>query len=144
MAEFFKKIGQGVSTASKNVKESIDISRKRLEIKKQINDGKEKEDKIKLSIGNNVYNAYKKDLRPDLFTELCKEIDDMEVQIKRLESELLELDGIKLCENCRNKIPLDAVFCSKCGEKQNAVFGTSVTDIKTDNVTTDEDNMISL
>lgn len=144
MAEFFKKIGQGVSAASKNVKESIDISRKKSELKKQINDGNGKIEQIKLSVGNCVYNAYKKEIRPDSFTELCKEIDNIEIQIKKLEMQLFELDGIKLCEKCGTKIPLDAVFCSKCGEKQNGAFDGDVVGTENTDSASNEDNMISL
>lgn len=141
MAEFFKKIGQGVSVATKNVKESIDISKKRCEIKKQMNEADDKIEKLKLSIGESVYERYKNGTGNDSCIELCKEIDSTKAQMIKLEAQLLELDGIKLCEKCGTKIPLDAVFCSKCGERQYSAFDT---DVKSDSENSQEDNMISL
>lgn len=141
MAEFFKKIGQGVSVAAKNVKESVDISKKRCEIKKQMNEADDKIKKLKLSIGENVYDRYKNGTGSDSCIELCKEIDSTKAQISKLEAQLLELDGIKLCEKCGTKIPLDAVFCSRCGERQHSVFDT---DANPDSEDSQEDNMISL
>lgn len=141
MAEFFKKIGHGVSVASKNIKESVDISKKRSELRRQISECNEKTQKIKLSIGDRVYTAYKNDVRAESNAELCRELDGIASELKSLEAQLLELDGIKLCEKCGTKIALDAVFCSACGERQIARFDTDANDFKTDN---DEDNMISL
>ncbi len=142
MAEIFKKIGHGVSVASKNVKDSIDISKKRSEIKKQINEGTMKIEEMKLSIGERVYDAYKKNARAESTVDTCKEIDGIYLQLRSLESQLLEIDGIKLCEKCGAKIPLDAVFCSRCGERQIASFGNDNT--VQDSHSDDEDNMISL
>lgn len=142
MADFFKKIGHGFSVASKNMKESIDISKKRSEIKKQISDGNDRIEKIKLSIGERVYDAYKNEARTESNIELCKEIDAIYLQLKTLEAQVLELDGIKLCEKCGVRIPLDAVFCSKCGARQTASFDVDVD--KTQVTHTDEDGMISL
>lgn len=140
MADFFKKIGDGFSKAANNVKDSVDTSRKRGELKKQISDAKNNIKSIELAMGEAIYNAYKNGARPESFTENCKEIDNLQVEIKVLNAKLLELDGIKLCEKCGAEIPVDSAFCSKCGARQLGIFD----DATAENNISDDDNLISL
>ena len=139
MAEFFKKISDGVSKAANNVKDSVETAKKRANLKKQISDAKNKIKSIELEMGEAIYNAYKNGSRPESFSENCKEIDSLLVEMKIVEAKLLEFDGIRLCEKCSAQIPVDSVFCSKCGERQSRVF-----DDDSDDISDDEDNMISL
>ena len=140
MADFFKKIGDGFSKAANNVKDTVETSRKRGELKKQISDAKNNIKSIELSMGEAIYKAYKNDGRPDSFAESCKEIDNLQIEIKVLRAKLLELDGIKLCEKCGAEITADSVFCSKCGVRQVGIFD----DVTDDDNISDDDNMISL
>lgn len=143
MAEFFKKISDGVSKAANNVKESVETSKQRAKLKKQISDAKNKIKSIELEMGEAIYNAYKNGSRLESFSENCKEIDSLLVNIKILEAKLLELDGIRLCEKCSAQIPVDAVFCSKCGVRQTRMFDDD-DDVIVEDDSDDEDNMISL
>ena len=142
MAEFFKKISDGVSKAANNVKDSVETAKKRAKLKKQISDAKNKIKSIELEMGEAIYNAYKNGSRPESFSENCKEIDSLLVEIKIVEAKLLELDGIRLCEKCSAQIPVDSVFCSKCGVRQTRMFDDD--DVIAEDNSDDEDNMISL
>ena len=140
MADFFKKIGDGFTKAANNVKDSVETSRKRGDLKKQISDAKNNIKSIELAMGEAIYNAYKNGGRPESFSDNCKEIDNLQVEIKVLRAKLLELDGIKICEKCGAEITADSAFCSRCGARQTGIFK----DETEDDDFSDDDNMISL
>ena len=140
MADFFKKIGDGFTKAANSVKDTVETSRKRGDLKKQISDAKNNIKSIEIAMGEAIYNAYKNGDRPESFADSCKEIDNLKVEIKVLRAKLLELDGIKSCEKCGAEITADSAFCSICGARQTGIFK----DETEDDDFSDDDNMISL
>ncbi len=145
MADFLKKLGQGISTTSKNVRESVDTSRKKSALKRQINKAEDRIRVIKLSIGDAVYAAYDMDKAAPSFADVCKEIDGLKDEISGYEVQIMALDGFKICDSCGEKIPVESVFCSKCGSRQpERVEVVDADDIDSDSSSNDEDNMISL
>ena len=126
MADFFKKIGDGFTKAANNVKDTVETSRKRGDLKKQISDAKNNIKSIEIAMGEAIYNAYKNGGRPESFADNCKEIDNLQVEIKVLRAKLLELDGIKILGNGELTKALTVkatVFSATAKEKIEAAGG---------------------
>lgn len=51
------------------------------------------------------------------FAGYVDEVKKLAEQKKLLEQNKLAAQGLRLCESCRQTIPLDSVFCNKCGAK---------------------------
>ncbi len=145
MGDFFKKVGDGISTTSKNIKTSVDISRKKSAIRKHIQDIEGKIKKLKLSVGEKMYGIYKGEFEADSFDEVFREIDELYIEIEIEENKILELDGIKICPKCGSKIAVDSVFCPKCGFRQEAeIVVEEPIEAQAEQVTSDDDNTIRL
>lgn len=118
MAEFFKKIGKGISDTSKNVKESVENSRRKSDLRRQIASANNKIEQLKLDMGEMLYKAYLNDREPDDVTQLCRQIDELKVAAEKYKTAILAIDGIKKCDSCGREINSDSVFCSHCGARQ--------------------------
>lgn len=118
MAEIFKKIGKGISDTSKNVKESVENSRRKSDLRRQIAAANNKIEQLKLDMGEMLYNAYLSDGEPDDVTQLCRQIDELKVAAEKYKTAILAIDGIKKCDSCGREINSDSVFCSHCGARQ--------------------------
>ena len=106
MADFFKKIGKGISDTSKNVKESVENSRRKSDLRQRITAANNKIEQIKITMGDKLYNAYVNDT------------DELRASAEKCKADILAIDGIKKCDNCGLEINADAAFCSHCGAKQ--------------------------
>ena len=118
MADFFKKIGKGISDTSKNVKESVENSRRKSDLRQRITAANNKIEQIKITMGEKLYNAYVNDTDAEDCTELCRRIDELRASAEKCKADILAIDGIKKCDNCGLEINADAAFCSHCGAKQ--------------------------
>lgn len=144
MAEFFKKIGKGISDTSKNVKESVENSRRKSDLRRQITSANNKIEQIKLSMGEMLYNAYLNDVAPDDCTELCRQIDELKVAEKKYKAAILAIDGIKKCDACGREINSSSVFCSHCGARQFKYEEPDENDASTEQPETDERSYVDV
>lgn len=118
MADFFKKLGQGISDTSKNISKSMADSKEKSSLRKKISEATSKISQAKIIIGNKIYEAYKNNSDIENFDEICREIDALYININTYNAELLKIEGFKICSKCSEKISADALFCPCCGTKQ--------------------------
>ncbi len=67
-------------------------------------------------IGKLYYELYKNDSHEKL-VPLCNVVDESYRIIGLCEKQVLLLQGVQLCQNCKAHISLDSLFCNKCGAK---------------------------
>lgn len=57
----------------------------------------------------------------DEFADLTRQAITLESEIAELEAQILEQRGTKKCVSCGEQIPLESLFCPKCGAAQPKV-----------------------
>ena len=110
---FFNDIGKKTTeTTSKIAKEA--------KLKLKINENKGKIKELYETIGKQIYENHVKELKndDDIIKENCSKIDELSSEIEAARKEILTLNHKKLYKKCFAEIEDNAVFCSKCGEKQ--------------------------
>ena len=112
--EFFSDLGRKTSeTTGKIARET--------KLKMKINENKGKITDIYEEIGKKVYEKHVReeniDIKADLEEE-CKKLDELSKEIEEARIEILKLNQKKLCSKCSAEIENGALFCPKCGEKQ--------------------------
>ena len=122
VTEISKKAGK-VATDTYNT--VADKSGKLLEEAKarmSISDMEKEIDKMYESMGVTIYDNYKKGEEVGkVFTKECKKIDKLNKEIEDLNKKILFNRGLRVCENCDETIPTEAIFCPNCGEKQKPI-----------------------
>lgn len=111
---FFSDLGRKTSeTTGKIARET--------KLKMKINENKGKITDIYEEIGKKVYVKHVReeniDIKADLEEE-CKKLDELSKEIEEARIEILKLNQKKLCSKCSAEIENGALFCPKCGEKQ--------------------------
>lgn len=114
---FLNNIGKkGAETTTRIAKEG--------KLRLKINENKSKIKDLYQEIGKKVYEKHIREedinLKEYLQNELAN-LDDLSKEIENARMEILRLNQKKLCNNCFEQIPKNAVFCPKCGEKQAEV-----------------------
>lgn len=127
--EFFNKIGKKASGAYKDAAEKTGKLAKSAKLKIKISEDKSKIKEIYEEIGKKVYQKHtaQEDLCiKETLEEECKKIDEIASEIEEYEKEILELENMKQCENCKQKIEKDAKFCPSCGKEQPEIVEETV------------------
>lgn len=110
------------SDLSKKTTETTGKIARETKLKLKINENKGKIDDIYEEIGKKVYEKHireeKIEIKDDLLEE-CSKIDELAKEIEDARLEILKLNQKKLCSKCSAEIESGAMFCPKCGEKQN-------------------------
>lgn len=91
-------------------------------LKLKINENKGKIEDIYEEIGKKVYEKHIREVNIDINVDLadeCGRIDTLAKEIEDAKLEILKLNQKKLCSKCSAEIENGAMFCPKCGEKQN-------------------------
>ncbi len=69
-------------------------------------------------LGNAVYSMAKADYEnPELIANIIEEIDELIEHLDDNHDKISNIRTYRTCECCDSRNPLDAVFCSKCGNK---------------------------
>ena len=111
---FFNDLGKKTSeTTSKITKEA--------KLKMKISENKNKIKDLYEEIGKNIYEDFTKaeKTNAEAIEEKCKSIDELNKEIENANKEILVLNHKKICEKCNAEMEDTALFCPKCGEKQN-------------------------
>lgn len=111
---FFSDLGKKTTeTTGKIAKET--------KLKIKINENKGKIEEIYEEIGKIVYESHireeKLEIQGDLLQK-CSKIDELAKEIEEARIEILKLNQKRICKKCAAEIEETALFCSKCGEKQ--------------------------
>jgi RNA polymerase subunit RPABC4/transcription elongation factor Spt4 len=113
---FFEKLGEKITSTSKDVaKKTKDIT----DVTKMNSQINTEEDKIKTKygeIGKLYYESFK--ATPDeMFSDLFAAITESRNKIDLLRNSIQAIKGIKKCHNCGAEITNTAQFCNVCGTK---------------------------
>jgi ribosomal protein L40E len=86
-----------------------------------VNSEEDKVNKLYGEIGRKLYASYSagESSAPD-FTAEFEQIDACEKTIKDIRKKIMELKNVKLCQKCGAELAPAAMFCPKCGSKQEA------------------------
>lgn len=109
------------SDLSKKTTETTGKIARETKLKMKINENKGKITDIYEEIGKKVYEKHVREENIEIKTDLeeeCKKIDDLSKEIEEARVEILKLNHKKICSKCSAEIENGALFCPKCGEKQ--------------------------
>ncbi|SDN56099.1 zinc ribbon domain-containing protein [Acetanaerobacterium elongatum] len=113
---FFEKVGETLSSKSKDVakkvKDMADVSR----INSQIFSEEELINNLYRKIGIQYYDI-NKNHGTDAFIKDLQEITKAKQRIVELRKEANSIKGIIICANCGGEVPLNTTFCGSCGAK---------------------------
>ena len=111
---FFNEIGKKTSKTKTKIEREAKLKMKITENKGKIKD-------MYQEIGRKVYENHVREENIELNEYIksdCEEIDKLSKETEEARKEILVLNNKKLCKKCFAEIEKDAMFCSKCGEKQ--------------------------
>lgn len=104
-------------------------------LKIKLNDTEEEIAKLFEEIGLNIYEQYKSGKKIDTgIVKTCKRIDKLYKDIDKMDTKVLYLKNLRVCENCNEAIGVDNKFCPVCGYKQKKIKIKE--EIKNENITT--------
>ena len=119
--EFFNKIGKKASEAyDATAKKTGELARE-AKLRMKINENKSNINDLYKEIGKKVYEKHVREDDVCIKSEIeeeCSKIDALSAEIEESLKSILELKNKKQCIKCHAELDLDAVFCSKCGERQ--------------------------
>lgn len=89
------------------------------ECAKRLNELEQERKKLLLEIGTKYFEDHKDDPAKEMqYAKEMEEIIAMDKEAVIVEMRKLALQGLRKCTACGNMLPLDSMFCNKCGEKQ--------------------------
>lgn len=102
------------TTLSKKSKEVMEITK--LKFRKAQIEGQIKEKYSK--IGEEVYKSFQGEkLNSPLLEKVCKEIEELDDEIKELNMRIIEMNPSPICPKCKAKNQYNAQYCSNCGSR---------------------------
>jgi RNA polymerase subunit RPABC4/transcription elongation factor Spt4 len=119
--EFFNKLGKKASEAYDATAKKTGELAKEAKLRMKMNENKSDINDLYKEIGKKVYEKHVREENIDIRAELeeeCTKIDVLSAEIETCIKSILELKNKKQCVKCQAELERDAVFCSKCGEKQ--------------------------
>ncbi len=118
LESFTRKVTDTAKAAAKKSSELVEVTKLNMSISSE----EDKIEKLYLEIGKTIYESYAKgETTSDLFVEKCKQIDSYNSNIKEMRRKILELKNEKICPECREELDISALYCSKCGAKQEII-----------------------
>ncbi|NMB98242.1 MAG: zinc ribbon domain-containing protein [Clostridiaceae bacterium] len=110
-----KRVGEAAQVAAKKSSDLVEITKLNMSISTE----EDKIEKTYAKIGKEIFAKFNSndEVDPDVI-EFCKEIKTYQDNILNLKAKLMDLKNIKLCIKCEAELDKDALFCPKCGAKQ--------------------------
>jgi len=112
--DFFEKLGETISTKSKDVAKKAKEVAEVVSLNAKISTQEDIINKTYAEIGQKYYEKNKQ----DSFHEFGAEFDTINhamEEIERLKDEIQTIKNTKICPKCKEEVPTDSAFCSKCG-----------------------------
>ena len=122
----FDKVGETINTTADKAKSISELSN----LKKRLQYEEERIEEIFSEIGKKYFEEPVQNKK--LLDSLCEDIVTRQKRIKRMNFELNELKGIKVCEHCGTQIDEKFMFCGVCGAKLPSFIDDKDGDSKTD------------
>lgn len=113
-----KTVTNTYKAATKKSGELIEEAKLRMQIASENDKISEKLEEI----GAIVYEDYKSgESNYTAFEDLCKEIEESEVEVASMNAKILEMKKLKQCSICENVVGRNDKYCSKCGAEQELI-----------------------
>ena len=122
----FDKVGETINTTADKAKSISELGN----LKKRLQYEEERIEEIFSEIGKKYFEEPVQNKK--LLDSLCEDIVTRQKRIKRMNFELNELKGIKVCEHCGTQIDEKFMFCGVCGAKLPSFVDDKDGDSKTD------------
>ena len=117
---FFEKLGEKISSTSKDVakktREIADITR----INMQINGEEDNIKDLYNQIGKKYYEIHPNSNEAE-FETLCNSVTQSLSKINTYKEQIQSIKGVKKCSNCGAEIEDTSIFCGVCGSKTATV-----------------------
>ncbi len=114
--DFFEKLGNTISSTSKDVAKKTKDLTEVAKLNSQISKEESLIEKKFYEIGKTFYKKYGITEDSDLKV-LCAEVKEAYDKIEVYKNQLSVLKGIVLCPRCGSENSIQSSFCSSCGEK---------------------------
>lgn len=101
--------GQGVAKQTKNLAEVTRLNSTISECEKNIS-------QLYFAIGEAYYGRHRDDAEAEEL-EKVNEVKELLEKIRQCREEIKQIKGTVKCPSCGAEVPLEAVFCGKCGNK---------------------------
>ncbi len=109
-----KTLSDTAEVVSKKTKDEVEVQK----IKSQIRGMERSNERDFQDIGKMIYDKFKKgEVIDTAFVELCEAIEGREEAIEESNKLIADLKGLDVCQNCKEHVSADVVFCPKCGTK---------------------------
>lgn len=127
---FFDQLGKKAAETVQGAKDKTAKISNEMKLKSKFSEKKDRISVLYVEIGKEIYSGYTKE--EEKITETvkakCKEISEINEELKNINKELLALKDIKVCSNCGGQVPVSSEFCPKCGAKQVEVVSEAKSD----------------
>ncbi|MDO8685450.1 MAG: zinc ribbon domain-containing protein [Clostridiales bacterium] len=118
-----KKVSEAAQAAAKKSGELVEITKTNI----NINGEEDKIEKKQQQMGKLVYEKFQATGSIDEeFAGLCNEITAHMETVKNLRQKIMEIKNIKSCTGCGAELERTAMFCAKCGTRQEVPEASSV------------------
>lgn len=117
---FFDKLTENIANTGKDVMDKAKELAKVTELNGKISSQESLLDGVFKEIGKMIYDNKDNWASLDL-SEIIGKVDAAKDEIARIQAEIRQVKGIKLCEQCKEEISADVAFCPKCGAKAPVV-----------------------
>jgi hypothetical protein len=115
---FFEKLGNTISSASKEVVKKTKELSDTTKISMKINSEKELMQKNYKAIGEAYYKKYESgEIKDGELKELCDLVRANIEAIENYQVQIQEAKGVRICDKCNAEIQSDVSFCNNCGNK---------------------------
>ncbi len=128
--EFFEKIGNKISSGSKDVAKKAKDMTELAKLNSRIKNYEDMIKEIQLQIGKMYFEANRDNPAPE-FMELFQNVINAQGAIEKCREEICAIKGVRGCVSCGAEIPNNSTFCPACGTKNEIidVTYTAVTDM---------------
>lgn len=114
--EFFNGIGKKISQTGQGVVQKTKDTAEIIKLNGVISDEEKKLNNAYIQIGQLYAVKYQENAEED-FKALVEQVHTSLSEIENLKQQILDIKGVKRCNNCGAEIPVNATFCSGCGAK---------------------------
>lgn len=109
-----KTLSDTAEVVSKKTKDEVEVQK----IKSQIRGMERSNERDFQDIGKMIYEKFKNgDVIDTAFVELCEAIAGREEAVEAAHKQIADLKGLDVCQNCKEHVSAEVVFCPKCGTK---------------------------
>ncbi len=118
--ELFEKIGDKISSKSKDVaKKAKDIT-ELAKLNSKVHDYESMVKDLHMQIGKAYYEANRENPAPE-YMGLFQQVINAQGEAERCREEIAQIKGLRSCISCGSDIPNNSTFCPACGTKNEII-----------------------